>query len=210
MHSKGYLHRDIKPENFLLGTGTAAHTVHIIDFGLAKSYVDPKSGKHVPYRDHDGKKLTGTARYASIKAHMGIEQSRRDDLFSLGYVLVFLTAGSLPWFGAKGKTRKERFENVRDLKQAMTFGALCRNLPEEFGRYLEICYKLSFDAKPDYANLRKLFRDLLLKQKDSEDLRFDWEMAVASPPAGAKKEEEEKKKDSAKAEDGKKSPEVPQ
>ena len=95
VHSKGFLHRDIKPDNFIMGpNGRKAHRLYIVDFGLAKRYLS-KEDKHIPYREN--KNLTGTARYASIRTHIGIEQGRRDDMESLGYLMVYFLKGSLPW-----------------------------------------------------------------------------------------------------------------
>ena len=103
IHARCFIHRDIKPDNFLMGIGRRGSQVNVIDFGLAKKYRDPRTHLHIPYREN--KNLTGTARYASVNTHLGIEQSRRDDLESLGYVLIYFCRGSLPWQGLKAATK---------------------------------------------------------------------------------------------------------
>jgi casein kinase 1 len=155
-HSKGILHRDIKPHNFLMGLGNESTRIYLIDFGLSKSYRDPKTDKHVAYRE--GRSLTGTRRYVSLNVHHGIEQSRRDDLESLGYVLMHFLRGTLPWQGMKGATKKEKLERIKASKLSTEVEDLCFGFPPEFGAYLHACRNLRFDEKPDYAALRRLLR----------------------------------------------------
>lgn len=126
VHSKGILHRDVKPDNFLIGTKKKASRVFIIDFGLAKRY-KTKQGQHIPYRDN--KNLTGTARYASINTHLGIEQGRRDDLESMVYVLIYFLRGNLPWQNLKAANKKEKYERITEKKLATPMSVLCGGLP---------------------------------------------------------------------------------
>ncbi|KAL1918811.1 uncharacterized protein VTP21DRAFT_2833 [Calcarisporiella thermophila] len=170
MHSKFFLHRDIKPDNFLMGTGKHSNQVHIIDFGLSKRYRDPKTGLHIPYREN--KSLTGTARYASINTHLGAEQSRRDDLESLGYVLIYFLR-QLPWQGLKANTKKQKYERIMEIKM-ITPEKLCMGLPKEFCCYLNYIRSLRFDDKPDYNYIRKLFQDLYIREGYPHDNIFDW------------------------------------
>ncbi len=103
IHEKGFIHRDIKPENFVVGLNDKSSTVYLIDFGLSKRYKDKNSGQHIPYREN--RHLIGTARYASLNAHLGIEQSRRDDIESIGYVLIYFLVGRLPWQSKNDKAK---------------------------------------------------------------------------------------------------------
>ncbi|MEW5314822.1 MAG: hypothetical protein WDW38_006291 [Sanguina aurantia] len=172
VHSRSFIHRDIKPDNFLMGLGKKANQVHIIDFGLAKKYRDPKTHIHIPYREN--KNLTGTARYASINTHLGIEQSRRDDMESLGYVMMYFLRGSLPWQGLKATTKRQKYEKISEKKMSTPIEVLCRGYPMEFVTYFQYSRSLRFDDKPDYSYLRKMFRDLFAREGYQWDYVFDW------------------------------------
>ncbi len=166
------MHRDIKPDNFVASYEPSPRTVYIIDYGLAKPYKDPKTHSHIAFRE--GKKLTGTARYASIYTHQGYEQGRRDDLECLGYVLVYLAKGQLPWQGLKAPSKEKRYESVMNKKKSTTVELLCKGLPIEFAQYIHYSRAIKFEDKPDYMRLRKLFVDLFHKQRYNHDFDFDW------------------------------------
>jgi casein kinase 1 len=172
VHAKNFIHRDIKPDNFLIGLGKKANMVHIIDFGLAKKYRDPKTQQHIPYRE--GKNLTGTARYASVNTHLGIEQSRRDDLEAVGYVVMYFNRGSLPWQGLKATGKKEKYEKIMEKKMSTPVEVLCKHFPCEFVTYLNYCRSLRFEDRPDYAYLRRLLKDLFFRENFQFDFVFDW------------------------------------
>ncbi|XP_038722414.1 casein kinase 1-like protein 10 [Tripterygium wilfordii] len=172
MHSRGFLHRDIKPDNFLMGLGRKANQVYVIDYGLAKKYRDLQTHKHIPYREN--KNLTGTARYASVNTHLGVEQSRRDDLESLGYVLMYFLRGSLPWQGLKAGTKKQKYDKISEKKMLTPIEVLCKSYPSEFTSYFLYCRSLRFEDKPDYSYLKRLFRDLFIREGYQFDYVFDW------------------------------------
>ncbi|GAA0152335.1 non-receptor serine/threonine protein kinase [Lithospermum erythrorhizon] len=172
MHSRGFLHRDIKPDNFLMGLGRKANQVYAIDFGLAKKYRDLQTHKHIPYREN--KNLTGTARYASVNTHQGVEQSRRDDLESLGYVLMYFLRGSLPWQGLRAGTKKQKYDKISEKKMLTPIEVLCKSQPSEFISYFHYCRSLRFEDKPDYSYLKRLFRDLFIREGYQFDYVFDW------------------------------------
>jgi casein kinase I family protein HRR25 len=155
-----------------MGIGKRGNQVNVIDFGLAKKYRDPKTHLHIPYREN--KNLTGTARYTSINTHLGVEQSRRDDLESLGYVLMYFLRGQLPWQGLKAATKKQKYDRIMEKKMTTPTELLCRGFPNEFAIYLNYCRSLRFDDKPDYSYLRKLFRDLFVREAFQYDYVFDW------------------------------------
>lgn len=156
LHEHSFLHRDIKPENLLTGVdGPPGRRVYLVDFGLCKRY-RMQTSDHIPYRE--GKRLTGTVRYASIHTHLGEEQSRRDDLEALGYVFVYLLKQKLPWMNAGGESKHEQQQRVMALKVNTPLETLCEGVPAAILQYLRHVRSLSFDQAPDYALLRGYFK----------------------------------------------------
>lgn len=156
IHSRNIIHRDLKPDNLLIGVGPRSHRIHIIDFGLSNQYRDPETNIHIPYRDN--LPLIGTARYASVNAHMGIEHSRRDDIESLAYILIYFMRGRLPW---EGVTKAEKRQAVIGKKKStIAPEVLCEGLPAEFQLCLQYARSLGFSERPNYQYLRDLFSNL--------------------------------------------------
>lgn len=174
IHDKDLIFRDIKPDNFLIGRAQTptANTVHVVDFGMAKYYRDPKTKQHIPYRER--KSLSGTARYMSINTHLGREQSRRDDLESLGHVFLYFLRGSLPWQGLKAPTNKQKYEKIGEKKQSTQVSDLVHGLPSQFGDYLTYVRNLKFEEDPDYDYLRSLMDLALESLSETEDDHYDW------------------------------------
>ena len=171
IHSRRIIHRDIKPDNFAIGRDKHSHRIFIIDFGLAKKYMS-SSGTHIRYRE--GKSLTGTARYASISTHLGIEQSRRDDIESVGYLFMYFLRGSLPWQNLKAKNIKDKYAKIKEKKIMTKVEILCEGFPEEFAQYCSYCRTLRFEDKPDYSYLRSLFKNLFKSLEYQYDYKYDW------------------------------------
>ena len=172
VHDNNYIHRDIKPQNFLVGKDTTAKTIYILDFGLAKRYRDEHTHIHIPLKEN--RNLTGTARYASCNAHNGLEQSRRDDMESIAYVILYFFKGKLPWQGLKCKDKNEKYAKIKEMKMSMTPEKLCEGFPVEFAKYLTAVKKLGFEEEPAYKAYIQMFTNLL-KSKDYEmDYLYDW------------------------------------
>lgn len=167
MHNVGFIHRDIKPNNFLIGR-ERQDQVYIMDFGLSKRFM--YKGKHMKFRDH--RSLIGTARYASINMHLGIEPSRRDDLEAVGYMLIYFIIGRLPWQGLTKKRGITTLELIGEVKMSTGISTLCRNLPDCFSEYLKYVRNLKFDEKPDYEYLKGLFIKTSIEY--GSRLEFEW------------------------------------
>lgn len=182
LHAAGFIHRDIKPENFLLGRADKQDIVHVIDFGLSKKYCDGRTNEHIPYKDN--KSLTGTARYASINAHRGVEQSRRDDLEAIGHMMFYFLRGNLPWQGLPAKTKDEKYRKIKEKKIETPIDQLCAGFPEEFATYLQYVRSLRFQDRPDYAYLRGLFQERYIAEGfDKGPKEFDWTPKIAKREA---------------------------
>jgi casein kinase 1 len=146
IHNKNVIHRDIKPDNFLMSNGDNKY-LYLLDFGLAKKFRENDNSKHFPFIK--GKKLTGTARYASVNALNGDTQSRRDDLESVGYVLLYFLKGKLPWQSLMIKNKEERYHKIMEIKRDISTCELCQGCPEEFQKYFDYVRKLEYEEDPD-------------------------------------------------------------
>ena len=193
MHQKGYVHGDIKPENFLFGydgDAAARRRVFLVDLGLATRWRDAHCGTHVEY-DCRPDVVRGTVRYASVHAHLGRTGSRRDDMESLGYTLVFLLKGRLPWQGYQGDNKGYL---VCKKKMATSPEVLCRYLPKEFKTFVEHVVNMRFDEEPKYAYLMSLFEPLCTASQTVER-PLVLTSAAQRIKVGAKRSREEEEED---------------
>jgi len=156
VHSMGIVHRDIKPQNFILDHNPLSNKVHVIDFGLSSWYLNAMD-EHIP---HSRCSPVGTARYASINNHAGVHQTRRDDLESIGYMVIFFLKGELPWQGIREAKRVKKWKKIQNKKESVSNSTLTQNLPLEFCHYLETVKRLRFEEEPNYEKLIKVFKKL--------------------------------------------------
>ena len=172
IHDRHIIHRDIKPDNFCMGLSYNSKYVYLVDFGLAKKYRSSSSLIHFPLINK--KRLTGTPRYASINALIGFEQSRRDDLESLGYVLMYFLIGKLPWQKLIAKTKDERNKKILEKKIEISSAKLCEGYPIQFEKFLDYVKNLEYTEKPDYNMLRNLLLDIMSNNHLKYNYFFDW------------------------------------
>ncbi|KAF6007706.1 hypothetical protein HII13_004377 [Brettanomyces bruxellensis] len=172
VHENDLIYRDIKPDNFLVGATCEDNTIYLVDFGMIKQYRNHITKQHIPYREH--KSLSGTARYMSINTHLGREQSRRDDLESLGHVFIYFLKGQLPWQGLKAPTNKLKYEKIGRKKRLTSIQQLCDHLPRQFADYLSYVRNLKFEEEPDYKYLVSLMDSALESIGEKDDGVYDW------------------------------------
>ena len=172
VHSKYVIHRDLKPENIMIDL-ESKKIIYLIDFGMAKKYRSGKTRKHIKFSVPG--RLTGTARYCSINALRGTEQSRRDDLESAGYVMIYLAQrGYLPWIGLTNPDKLERYRQIYQIKKKLTEEELCCHLPKAFCDYMKYTKRLNFEEDPNYNYMRWLFINLLTFKNFQNNLKFSW------------------------------------
>ena len=172
IHQKGVLHRDIKPDNFLIGYGENRRKIHIIDFGLSKRFINKDTFQHEPYKCTN--QFTGSYIYSSINNHRGVEQSRRDDLESIGYMLLYFYNKKLPWQGLNIKNKSTKIKEIYNIKKTIKIQELCKKAPKEFYYYMKYCRNLKYSEKPDYCYLKELFSKFFQK-KYKLDYIYDWD-----------------------------------
>ena len=173
MHNNNIIHRDIKPANIAIGREEKSKYIYLLDFGLSKKYRSSKTKKHFPFTQ--GKKLIGNARYSSINALNGNTQSRRDDLESLGYLLLYLLLGRLPWQGYISHSKEDKYYKIKQIKNQTTPEELCEGLPPQFEEYIKYTRNLEYEQDPDYNYLRNLFLSVLKNYNWEFDYYYDWD-----------------------------------
>ena len=174
IHNKNYIHRDIKPSNFLFGNNSFNNNIiYLIDFGLAKKYRESNNAEHYEIKEEN--KLIGTARFASINAMEGLSQSRRDDLESLGYMLIYFLKGKLPWQNFLIKNKEERYNKIKQTKKEIVINELCSDCPEEIGQYITYVKKLKYEEEPNYNYIKNLFYEILNKTGNKFYYLYDWD-----------------------------------
>ena len=174
MHNKNLIHRDLKPSNFLLGIEpNIINQIFLIDYGLCKEYMSADLHTHPKHKPQkSGLKFAGTARFASLNAHLGYTLSRRDDLESLGYNMIYLLKGKLPWQGCQSSPDSTKMEQILKKKASISLRDLCAGTP--FFQWMKYVFQLQYESRPDYGYLRRILREIFFKNGYAADYRFDW------------------------------------
>ena len=173
VHGCQIIHRDLKPANIAIGREEKSKYIYLLDFGLSKKFISSKTGRHYQYRENN--KLIGNARYSSINALNGGTQSRRDDLESLGYLVIYLIVGRLPWQGYISHSKEDKYYKIKKIKKETTAEQLCEGLPRQFLDYIRYTRNLQYEENPDYNYLKNLFLSVLRGYGYQFDYYYDWE-----------------------------------
>jgi len=179
LHAKNFLHRDVTPGNFLTGLEYNKNQLSLIDFGYSKMFWDSRLGKHRPNRSC--KNVIGTPEYASLNAQKKRGLSRRDDLESVGYILVYFMIGKLPWQDVKLDKPWHKREAVSKIMTSTSITHLCKGLPKQFNLYLCYCGGLKFEEKPNYSYLCSLFQDLQRNSNNNCEKILSWNIQSVAP-----------------------------
>ncbi|CAD8086168.1 unnamed protein product [Paramecium primaurelia] len=172
IHNKGVVHRDLKPENVLFGIDDESSKIYVVDFGISKIFRD-KNGNIHPFRDNTS--FIGTTRYASIAAHKGFELSRKDDIESLIYVLLYFMKGQLPWQNMQNVSDEERTVKVGEMKMSIDLRELCKDVPIEFAFILEYLKQLQYLSEPNYDFVVQQFEKAAENLCIQLDYSYDWD-----------------------------------
>jgi len=171
IHSNNIVHLDIKPSNFVVGYKDPS-LIYIIDFGLSKKYKSSRTGKHIIFSKR--KYFQGNIKFSSVNNMRGIVSSRRDDLESIGYMLIYLYESKLPWEKIEAINKLEIVEKIFYIKKQISMNTLCKNLPKEMTEFMVYIKSLKFNEKPNYNYLKNLLEIMLKKINNVNDLKFSW------------------------------------
>jgi serine/threonine protein kinase len=172
IHESGIIHRDIKPDNFVIGFGESHNKIFLIDFGLSISFIDKCTMQHKRYEHKH--QFTGSFRYSSINNHKGIQQSRRDDLESISYMMLYFYKGKLPWQNIPAKDKRDKLKKTYEKKRNTPLDELCSGCPKEFREIVKYCRNLGYKEKPDYSFIKYMLTKVKRRNKIRNDGKFDW------------------------------------
>ena len=167
-----------------MGLAEESNTVIFVDFGLTRTIIDPATGNHIAFVG--GKNLIGTCRYVSLNSHMGFELSRRDDLITVGYIMINMLLGSLPWQGKHSSRPSARYRKVGQIKASYSNKKLCEGCPKQFLLYMDYVTTLSFEEGADFTYLKQLVKDAAAERNlDLYDNVFDWSFKLTKARIGS-------------------------
>ena len=177
LHNCNIIHLDIKPGNIAIGKGEKSKYIYLLDFGLSIEY-NNNNHKNIESQkiEQNNKEFIGNARYSSINALEGGALSKRDDLESLGYLIVYLALGELPWQGYISYDNRDKYYKIKEIKKKTTPKQLCKDLPGEFEEYINYTRNLKYEEIPNYQYLKNLFINVLKNLKFKFDYYYDWEI----------------------------------